>query len=100
MTLLAATPPDKLVDNQNRPYFLWDTTMTIDEFRERLTDTDPAIRAYFIAKLMRQAKPDDVFTFIHLRDIVPVWPAVSAQLGQSRPFWAWLLDVWERQGHV
>jgi hypothetical protein len=35
----------------------------LEEFRERLRDPDPAVRAYYLGKLMRQAKPDDVFTF-------------------------------------
>jgi hypothetical protein len=43
------------------------TEMTLDEFRGKLRDPDPDVRAYFLGKLMmRQAKPDDVFSFIHL----------------------------------
>jgi hypothetical protein len=55
MSLLAPTPPDRLVDAKDRPYFLWDEDLTIDVFRSRLRDSDPEVRAYYLGKLMRQA---------------------------------------------
>lgn len=68
--------------------------MTLDEFRLRLRDPDPDVRAYFLGKLMRQAKPDDVFTFVTLRELHEMLPAVDPYLGSTRPFWHWLLDHW------
>ena len=56
------TPPHLLVDQQGRPYFLWDVDLTLTEFRERLSSDDPGMRQHFLAKLMRQAKPDDAVT--------------------------------------
>jgi len=41
-----------------------DEAMTLDESRKRLRDPDPDVRAYVLGKLVRQAKPDDVFTFV------------------------------------
>jgi hypothetical protein len=69
MSVLAPTPPERMVDAKGRPYFLWDEDITLDVFRGRLADPDPEVRAYYLGKLMRQAKPDDVFTFASLRDI-------------------------------
>lgn len=34
--------------------------------RAGLRDPDPDVRAYLVGKLMRQAKPDDVFLFVRL----------------------------------
>jgi hypothetical protein len=42
MSLLATTPPDRLVDAKGRPYFLWDEDLTLDMFRARLADHRPA----------------------------------------------------------
>jgi len=84
-----------MVDARGRPYFLWDLEMTLDEFRERLGDPDPDVRAYFTAKLMRQAKPDDVFTFVPLQVIRELWSRLERYLGDRREFWRWLLDRWE-----
>ena len=69
--------------------------MTLDEFRERLHDPDPAVRAYLVGKLMRQAKPDDVLTIIEIDCIKALWPLVQKHLGNSREFWRWLLRSWE-----
>lgn len=98
MSALCPTPPERLVDPQGRPYFLWDADMTLDAFTAALRDTDPEVRAYFIGKMMRQAKPDDVFTFVSVREIRELWPRLERYLGQSRAFWTWLLDAWRAQG--
>lgn len=66
MNYLNPTPPGRLVDATGRPYFLWDTDQTLDAFVRILGDADPDVRAYAIAKLMRQARPDDVFSFVTL----------------------------------
>ncbi len=51
---LNPTPPDLLTDRAGRPYFAWDLDLTLEEFRARLVDPDPEVRAYFLAKAMRQ----------------------------------------------
>lgn len=73
---------------------MWDEDLTLDELRRRLSDPDPEIRAYFLGKLMRQAKPDDVFQFVSLEAIYAHWPAVERYLGRTRQFWEWLLERW------
>jgi hypothetical protein len=95
MFLLAPTPPDRLVDAKGRPYFLWDEDLTLDMFRARLADPDPEVRAYYLGKLMRQAKPDDVFTFVTLGEIKALFPLAVRYLGRSREFWTWLLGCWK-----
>jgi hypothetical protein len=100
MSYLYPTPPHLLVDPQGRPYFLWDMDMSLDVFRERLVDPDPDVRAYFIGKLMRQAKPDDVFTFVTPKAIRDNWSKVERHLGQTREFWVWLFATWKRLGKV
>jgi hypothetical protein len=94
MGLLNPTPADRLCDAQGRPYFLWDVDMDLARFAELIRSDDESVRACFIAKLMRQAKPDDVFEFVSVADIVRDWPAIRTQLGQRKEFWSWLLRCW------
>ncbi|MDZ4772480.1 MAG: hypothetical protein SGI72_05035 [Planctomycetota bacterium] len=94
MSILNPTPPDRLVDAQGRPYFLWDVDMTLDRFREVLAGEDPEVRAYFVGKLMRQAKPDDVLQFVTVNEMRELWPSVDRYLGRTREFWRWILTVW------
>lgn len=87
-----------MVDDRGRPYFLWDVDMTLAEFRPLLRDADPSVRGYALGKLMRQAKPDDVFTFVSLQDIRADWQILEKHLGQRREFWRWLLGAWKELG--
>lgn len=91
--MLSPTPWQHMVDQQGRPYFLWDSELTLEEFRAALRESAPEARAYLIGKLMRQAKPDDVFSFVSLQTIREHWPALERYLGETRAFWTWLLDL-------
>jgi hypothetical protein len=93
--MLNQTEPDKLVDHQRCPYFLWDVELNLEQFRALLGDPNPRIRAYWAGKLMRQAKPDDIFLFLSLADIRQLWPDVQPYLGKTRAFWQWLLLQWK-----
>lgn len=93
-SVLNPTPAERLCDAQGRPYFLWDSDMTLAVFRERLRDADPDVRAYYPGKLMRQAKPDDVFSFATRAEIEALWPRLERYLGKRRAFWTWLFELW------
>jgi hypothetical protein len=88
------TPREHLLDAQGRPYFLWDCDLTLDRFQAVLRDPNPEVRAYWIGKLMRQAKPDDVFQFVTVAEIEAHWTLLERYLGWSREFWTWLLATW------
>jgi hypothetical protein len=96
--VLNPTPMTTMLDQQGRPYFLWDCDMTLERFKELLADPDPELRAYLIGKLMRQAKPDDVFTFVSAREIEQHWPLLERYLGRTREFWTWVFETWKRHG--
>ena len=97
---LNPTKPHLLLDERGRPYFLWDEDTSLDEFLRGLHDPDPEVRAYRAAKLMRQAKPDDVFSYLSLREMRQLWPRIERYLGRSRSFWQWLLDQWKEPQHA
>lgn len=89
-----------MLDPQRRPYFLWDVDMTIDDFERAIAQPPSPERSYLIGKMMRQAKPDDVFQFLTLQEVADLWPSVERYLGKTRPFWDWLLGEWESRGDV
>ncbi|MBI4600776.1 MAG: hypothetical protein HY721_02335 [Planctomycetes bacterium] len=94
MAALSFTPDHLLLDSSGRPYFRWDMELTLAAFLEALRDPDPEVRAYFAGKLMRQAKPVDVFRFLSLSEIGELWTRLHPYLGRSRAFWTWLLGEW------
>ena len=95
--MLNPTPPEKLCDDQGRPYFLWDVDTTLAAFRSQLEDSDPDIRAHAIGKLMRQARPDDALVLVSLAQIRDDWDRVLPYLGNRRAFWTWLIPELERR---
>lgn len=95
-SLLQFTPPERMTDAQGRPYFLWDSQMTLTEFQAALADPDPQVSTYYLGKLMRQARPDDVFQFVSLGRIRRDWDACQRYLGNTRPMWAFLIRLWSR----
>ena len=86
---------ERLVDARGRPYFLWDTEMTLAVFEEKLRDPDVEARAYLVGKLMRQAKPDDVFRFVSMSQVDELWPHLTRYLGKSLPFWTFIHEAWK-----
>lgn len=98
--MLSFTPAERLTDGRGRPYFLWDSDLSLEQFKGALQDPDPEVRAYLVGKLMRQAKPDDVFLFVTPGAIRELWPRLTRYLGHSREFWTWLLDTWAVQARA
>ena len=98
--MLNPTPLERLVDKHGRPYFLWDNELTLVAFQALLVDPDADVRARSLARLMRQAKPDDVMMLVSPRriaqDLAVVWP----YLGDNREFWAFWVDAWRQLGVV
>jgi hypothetical protein len=97
--MFSATPRDVMLDPQRRPYFLWDMDMTIDDFERAIAQPSSPERSYLIGKLMRQAKPDDMFQFLTLQQVADLWPSVELP-GQIAARWDWLLEQWESRGYL
>jgi len=97
MSVLNLTPLDRMTDSRGRPCFPWDSDLTLSRVLTLLKGGDRVERADLVGKLMRQAKPDDVFEFVSLDEIRDLWPDLEPDLGKTRPFWTWLLEVWKGQ---
>lgn len=89
--MLCPTPADRLCDAQGRPYFLWDNNVTVAELREHLSAADDDRRAYWLSKVMRQAKPDDALVIAGIDEMRRLWPKIEHALGRTRDFWTWYL---------
>ena len=82
----------------DRPYFLWDVTLSEGELRDRLRDEDPDVRAEWQGVVLREARFDDVWKYVALSDVIRDWPRIVRHLGRSRPFWEFLLERWRARG--
>ena len=91
--------PD-LTDEDKRPYFLWDEDISLREFKQRLHGPDPDERLRMLAKLMREARDTDVWTFVRPQDAADALPRLARKLGRRQAFWEFLIEGWRRHGVI
>lgn len=83
------------------PYFNWDAPVTNAEVRLVLAEGTEQDKIFWIAKIMREARYDDVWKYISLRrDILPRWPLIEPQLGRWKDKWRFLIESWRERGLV
>jgi hypothetical protein len=90
-----ALPPTSpaLCDPDSRPYFLWWTDATVEDFRRHLQDPDTGRRTYWMGALLREANTRDVWLFVTPDEIRKAWPDLLRHLGRSRAMWNYLLQI-------
>jgi hypothetical protein len=95
VVMIGALPPTSpsLLEDSHRPYFLWWTTATVADLRAHLADADPAVRAYWMGALLREANTRDVWLFVTPAMIRDSWGALQRHLGRAGAMWAFLLDL-------
>jgi hypothetical protein len=81
-----------------QPYFLWDMAVTVGELRKQLRHPDVAVRALWMARVMREARYPDVWKFLSLDDVLAHLPLIRRHLGRARAFWDFLLEGWHSDG--
>lgn len=87
-------PPtsESLLDETCKPYFLWWIECTVGQLRQHLQSPDPAVRAYWLGALLREANSRDVWLFTCPEEIRQLWPHLGRYLGRARERWSWLLQ--------
>ncbi len=83
-----------------RPYFLWDTTMTVGELRGRLASADEEERLLWIGRILREARYQDVWAFVSIADLLSRWSRLRTRLGRKAAFWEFLLRKWSEHGLI
>lgn len=90
------TPPELLLGPDGSPYWLWDHPLPLEAYIAKLRSPDPEEAAYWLAKGLREAKPDDMMQLVSLAEVAAAWPRIERHLGRQRALWRWWL---ERAGH-
>lgn len=97
---VAAPLSTDLDDPKARPYFVWDEEITMADLRQRLRSDDPDERALWMGRVMREARYQDVWKLLRLRDVLEWLPRIDRHLGRSREFWHWLIQGWRDDGLI
>ena len=88
----AHTPADQVCDASGRPYFLWDVQLSLRDDLSKVNGSDEAEAGYWLARALRDAKPDDVLEWVDWATIARLWPHSRRHVGRRRAFWVWWLS--------
>ena len=83
-----------------RPYFLWDEDLSVRELREALLEGPDDTRRRLLAKVMREARDDEVWHFTKPDVVARELPELAPWLGKRRAFWDFLITAWRQHGLV
>lgn len=89
-----------LQDETRVPYFFWDRNVTVGELRAILAEVGHPERIPLLRVLLREARPDEVWTFVTPQAVVTEWERLAPGLGRRRAFWQWLLEQWRALGYL
>jgi hypothetical protein len=94
-------PSPDVLDPEAVPYFTWDNPVTNAVIRGVLATGPEPDRCYWMARILREARYDDVWAYVDLRaDVLPRFEALLPLLGRRRAFWEFLIGAWRSQGVV
>ncbi len=80
-----------------RPYFIWNADISEEGVRGILAGQRGELeRVQMIAHIMQNARFEDIWKYLRVRDIVDDWPLIARMLWpkESKELWAWALQVW------
>jgi hypothetical protein len=80
------------------PYFCWDRRLTRGELRRIAGDPRHPEHLPTLGLLLREARPDEVWTYVDPQTIARELPAVARFLGRRAAFWSWLIEGWRSLG--
>lgn len=83
-----------------RPYFVWEEMITVAALRRALRNGPADERVRWAARVLRDARFDDVWRFLTPEEVARRFPELAPRLGRRRDFWAWILDRWRADGLV
>jgi hypothetical protein len=83
------------------PYFNWDAPVTNAAVRRALLEGTEDDKVFWIARILREARYPDVWSYVRLRrDVLPRWELLRRQLGRQRDFWEFLIGEWREHGLI
>jgi hypothetical protein len=80
--------------------FAWDRPESAATLRATLAASPSPEWLRTAAWLMREARVDQVWQFLNLRQIADVFPQLSPLLGRRRPLWEYLLRTAHELGRL
>lgn len=76
------------IKNDNAiPYFMWDYCFTNKEIKNILISSDESKKVWLIAKIMRDARFEDIWRLLDLKEILQLKHMLEHRLGHRKKLW-------------
>ncbi len=82
------------------PYFCWDRSWSVGEIRGRLSGQAWPEKADLAAWIMREAKFEDVWTYLTPEEVGSHISALVPMLGRRRELWEYIVRTWYDMGKL
>jgi len=83
-----------------QPYFIWYEAITVRDLRRILREGTEAEKLTYLARVLRDARFQDVWAFTTPQEVSSNWPQLAARLGRQRPFWDYIISTWRSHGLI
>jgi len=80
--------------------FAWDRPESEASVREKLADSSSPDWPRIAAWLMREARVEQVWPFLSLRQVADNFPRIAPFLGRRRPLWEYLIRAAHELGRL
>ena len=87
-------------DLTDRPDFLWDERLTRDGLKQLLAGESEEERLYYAAKILREARFEEVWDYISPAFLSSHWETLRGKLGRRKGFWEFFYFTWRRHGLI
>jgi len=87
-------------NDADRPDFLWDESLTRANLKQLLETGDEEERLYYAAKILREARFEEVWDYLSPAFLAANWGKLHARLGRKSRFWEFLYSTWRADGLI
>jgi len=87
-------------DSTDRPDFLWDEPLSRGDLKTLLDSGDEEERLYYAAKILREARFEEVWDYLSPAFLASRWEKLRWRLGRKKKFWEFVYTVWRRHGLI
>ena len=88
------------LDPNDRPEFLWDEALTRDGLKQLLSGGDEEVRLYYGAKILREARFEEVWEYLSPAFLAANWDKLHSRLGRKKRFWEFIYSTWRADGLI
>ena len=84
----------------DRPDFLWDERTTRSDLKQLLSGGDEEARLYYAAKILREARFEEVWEYLSPTFLADNWDKLHSRLGGKQRFWGFFYSTWRADGLI